>query len=251
MIETVASRLWVPIIGTYGGSVSTSQLGRAWYQAPLDRASEGLFARRQSVFPRGRRMVDGVSSHDTCGLRVHQSVQAIGRRGVPRQVWGSSCVSGSRDTTPNDSSARGLGKAAQLQVGRIRHDRQHSKRQQSDLVWLQTLRSRGAVLICQSTVLEEETLVAIQRPCCTQGKAQGLLKRVVLAQPQEADIQNYRTQGSRSKTMERLQGCTKMQSLWRTASCCHRLSSHHQGRQEVGQQADRRTQQPTCSDTRS
>lgn len=233
MIETVASRPWIPIIGIYGGRVSTSQSGRAWYQAPLDHVAEGLFTCGQSVFPRRRRVVDGVSSHYTCGLRVRQSVQAIGRRGVPRQVRGFTCVSGTRDTTSDDSSKSVLGKAARIQVGRIGHDRQHPKRQQSDLMWLQALRPRGAILVRPSVVLEEEVVVAVQRPRCTQGKAQGLLKKVVLAQSQETDSKKYRTQGSRSETLERLQGCTKMQSLWRTASCCHRLSSCHQGRQAV------------------
>lgn len=239
MIETVASRPWIPIIGIYGGRVSTSQSGRTWYQAPLDRVAEGLFTRRQSVFPRRRRVVDGVSSNYACGLRVRQSVQAIGRRGVLRQVWGSTCVSGSRDTTSDDSFARGLGKAAQLQVGRIGHDRQHPKRQQPDLVWLQTLCSRGAVLVRPSIVLEEEVVVAVQRPCCTQGKAQGLLKKVVPEQSRQTDHKNYRTQGSRSETLERLQSETEMFALWRAASCCHRLPSRHQGRQEVGQRAYR------------
>lgn len=235
MIETVASRPWIPIIGIYGGRVSTSQSGRAWYQAPLDHVAEGLFTCGQSVFPRRRRVVDGVSSNYACGLRVRQSVQAIGRRGVPRQVWGFTCVSGTRDTTSDDSFACGLGKAAQLQVGRIGHDRQHPKRQQPDLVWLQTLCSRGAVLVRPSIVLEEEVVVAYQGSGTAPRDAKDLLAALVSAKPQRANSKKHETQGPRSKTMERLQGCTKMQSLWRTAPRCYRLSPRNQGRQEVGQ----------------
>jgi len=236
MIETVASTLRLPIIGRHGGRISASQSRGAWYQAPLDRVAEGLPTARQGLLPARRRMVDGVSSQHTCGLWVHQSVQAIGRRGVPRQVWGSSCVSGSRDTTSDDSSARVLGKATRLQMGRIGHDGQHSKRQQSDFVWLQTLCSRGAILVCPSVVLEEEVVSAVQKPCSTQAKAQELRKTVVFTQSQRASRQESETQRQRSKTVERIQGCTEMQSLWVPTPCSNRLSPCHQRRQEVGQQ---------------
>ena len=235
MIETVASRLWVPIIGTYGGSVSTSQSGRAWDQAPLDHVAEGLFTCGQSVFPRRRRVVDGVSSHDTCGLRVHQSVQAIGRRGVPRQVWGSSCVSGSRDTTSDDSSKSVLGKAARIQVGRIGHNRQHPKRQQFNFVWLQTLCSRGAVLVRPSIVLEEEVVVAYQGSGTAPRDAKDLLAALVSAEPQRANSEKHETQGSRSETLGQIQGETEMFALRYSAPCSYRLPSRNQERQEVGQ----------------
>ena len=226
---------WLPIIGSYGHRVPTSESRGAWYQASLDCASEGLLARRQSVFPRGRSVVDGVSSQHACGLRVHQSVQAIGRRGVPRQVWGFTCVSGSRDTTSDDSSARGMGKAAQLQVGRIRHDGQHPKREQLDLLWFQALCPRGAVLVRPSIVLEEEALVAIQKPGGTQGKAQALLERVVLTQSQKTIEKRHGTQGSRSQTLERIQGEAEMLALRTATPRSYRLPPCYQGRQEVGQ----------------
>lgn len=230
MIETVASRPWIPIIGIYGGRVSTSQSGRAWYQAPLDRASEGLFTCGQSIFPRRRRVVDGVSSDYTCGLRVRQSVQAIGRRGVPRQVRGFTCVSGTRDTTSDDSSARGLGKAAQLQVGRIGHDRQHPKRQQSDFVRLQTLCSRGAVLVRPSIVLEEEVVVAVQGHCGTQKDAEALLKEVVSTQSCRAYKEKLEAERQNSPTLERVQGEAVLFTLRNSAPCRDRLSSRDQRR---------------------
>ena len=251
MNETITTPSGILIIPSHGGYVPANRSGRAGRQATFDPAAEGVLAERQTVFPRRRRMVDGVSSDYTCGLRVRQSVQAIGRRCVPRQVWGSSCVSGSRDTTSDDSSARGLGKAARVQLGRIGHDGQHPKRQQSNLVWLQALCSRGAVLVCPSIVLEEETLVALQGSCSTQGKAQALLEAVVPAQSQRADRQKYETQGSRSSTLDRVQSQTEMFTLRGAAPCGDRLPSRHQGRQEVGQQIDRRTQQFEGCDTRS
>ena len=233
MIETVASTLRLPIIGRHGGRISASQSRGAWYQAPLDRVAEGLPTARQGLLPARRRMVDGVSSQHTCGLRVHQSVQAIGRRGVPRQVWGSSCVSGSRDTTSDDSSARVLGKATRLQVGRIGHDGQHSKRQQSDFVWLQTLCSRGAVLVCPSIVLEETVVIAVQRPCFTQRKAQALLERVVFAEPRQANTKKHKSKTKDSRTLERVQSEAEMLTLRDTAPGGNRLPSHHQRREEV------------------
>lgn len=236
MIETVAPMSWLPIIGSHEDRVPTSQPRGPWYQAPLDHASEGLFTARQGVFPRRRRVVDGVSSHYACGLRVHQSVQAIGRRSVPRQVWGSTRVSGSRDTTSDGSSKSVLGKATQLQVGRIRHNRQHPKRQQSNLVWLQALCSRGTVLVCPSIVLEEEVVIALQRSCSTQGKAQALRKAVVSAQSQRANSKKFKTQGSRTGYLERVQGCAEVQPLRDETPCSHRLSPRYQGRQEVSQQ---------------
>lgn len=249
MIETVASTLRLPIIGRHGGRISASQSRGAWYQAPLDRVAEGLPTARQSIFPGRRRMVDGVSSQHTCGLWVHQSVQAIGGRGVPRQVWGSSCVSGSRDTTSDDSSARVLGKATRLQMGRIGHDRQHPKRQQSDFVWLQTLCSRGAVLVCPSIVLEEEVVVADQRPGAAPRDAKDLLAALVSTESQRSNLQESETQGRRSETMERIQGCTEVQSLRDSAPCNNRLSPRHQGRQEVSQQTCHTEQQFKGRDT--
>ena len=236
MIETITSSFGLPIIGGHGDHVSADQPRGAGRQATFDPAAEGLPAERQTVLPARRRVVDGVSSNDTCGLRVCQSVQAIGGWGVPRQVWGSSCVSGSRDTTSDDSSARGLGTTAQLQVGRIRHDRQHPKRQQSDLVWLQTLCSRGAVLVCPSIVLEKEVVGADQRPSTTPRDAEDLFAALVSTEPKTTSCQESKTQRQRSETVERIQGCSEMQSLRVSAPRRHRLPSHHQRRQEISQQ---------------
>ena len=227
---------WLPIIGSHEDRVPTSQPRGPWYQAPLDHASEGLFTARQGVFPRRRGVVDRVSSQHACGLRVHQSVQAIGRRGVPRQVWGSSCVSGSRDTTSDGSSTRGLGKAARVQVGRIRHDRQHPKRQQSNLVWLQALCSRGAVLVCPSIVLEEEVVGANQRSGTTPCDAKDLLAAVVSSESQRTNSKKFKTQGSRKEYLERIQGCAEVQPLRAATPCSNRLPPRHQGRQEVSKQ---------------
>lgn len=102
--------------------------------------------------------MDGVPSFDTRGLCVCQSVTTTGGRSVLRQMRRSPCVSGSRDTASHDPSARVLGKTARLQVGRVGHDRQHPKRQQLDLLRLQTLYPRYSVLIRPSVVLEEKTL---------------------------------------------------------------------------------------------
>lgn len=250
MIETITALSKILIIPSHGGYVPANRSGRAGRQATFDPAAEGMLAERQTVLPRRRRMVDGVSSDYTCGLRVRQSVQAIGRRCVPRQVWGSSCVPGSRDTTSDDSSARVLGKAARVQVGRIGHDRQHSKRQQSDFVRLQTLCSRGAILVCPSFVLEEEVVVAVQRSCGTQGKGQAILERVVLAEPHQADKQKHRTQGSHSETVERVQGETEVFALRSAAPCSNRLPSRDQGRQEVSIQTDCSSVQSQSSNTR-
>jgi len=236
MIETITPPFWFLIIPDHGGYVPANRSGGAGRQATFDPASEGLLAERQTLLPARRRVVDGVSSNDTCGLRVRQSVQAVGRRGVPRQVWGSTRVSGSRDTTSDDSSARGLGKAARLQVGRIGHDRQHPKRQQSDLVWLQTLCSRGAVLVCPSIVLEEEVVGADQRPSTTPRDAKDLFAALVSTEPKTTSCQESKTQRQRSETVERIQGCSEMQSLRISAPRRHRLPSHHQRRQEISQQ---------------
>jgi len=251
MIETVASRMRLPIIQNYGGHISTSQSGRTGHQAPTYRIAEGLLTRRQTVFPRGRRVVDGVSSQRTCGLLVHQSVQAIGRRGVLGQVWGFTCVSGSRDTTSDDSSARGLGKAAQLQVGRNRHDGQHPKREQFNFVWLQTLCSRGAVLVRPSIVLEEKVVVALQRCGDKALKAEAVLKDLVLTEQRYTHPQGMASQGPRTPEVGRVQSQAEMFSLRDTASCGDRLPSRHKREQEVGQCFNQTTQQLQGSDTRS
>lgn len=236
MIETITLSSRLPIIGGHGDYVSANQPRGAGRQATFDPAAEGLLAERQTLLPAGRRVVDGVSSDYACGLRVRQSVQAIDRRGVPRQVWGSSCVSGSRDTASHDSSKTILGEAAWLQMGRIRHDGQHPKRQQSNFVWLQTLCSRGAVLVCPSIVLEEEVVSAYQRSSTTPQDAEDLFSAVVSTQSQRANRQESETQRSRSGTLGRVQGRTEMQSLWVPTPCSHRLSSRHQRRQEISQQ---------------
>jgi hypothetical protein len=129
------------------------------HQKAVGGLAEGLPTPRQTVLPRGRRVVDGVPSFDARGFRVCRSIQAVGKRRVLGQMWGTSRVSGSRDTTSDDSSARGLGKTARIQVGRERHDRQHTKCQQPDLLWLQTLYPLCSVLVRPSVVLEEEVVV--------------------------------------------------------------------------------------------
>ncbi len=235
MIETVAYPTRLPIIGGYGGRVPTSQSGRAGHQAPTHHIAEGLSAQRQTVLPRRRRVVDGVLSQYACGLLVRQSVQAIGRRGVLGQVWGSTRVSGSRDTTSDDSSARGLGKAAQLQVGRNRHDGQHPKREQSNFVRLQTLCSRGAVLVRPSIVLEEKVVVANQRPRTTQTQATHLLETLVRQEPGAADSRQLENQRPGASAVERVQEQQILFPLWGAAPCRHRLPSRHQGREEISQ----------------
>lgn len=217
----------LPIIQSYGGRVSASQSGRSGHQAPTCRIAEGLLTCGQTVFPRRRRVVDGVYSQRACGLLVRQSVKAISRRGVLGQVWGSSCVSGSRDTTSDDSSARGLGKAAQLQVGRNRHDGQHPKREQSNFVWLQTLCSRGAVLVRPSIVLEEEVVVAIQGRYDKKTQAEAVLKGLVSEKQESPHPQSLAPQGPRTSEVDRVQSEAKMFSLWDTASCGDRLPSCH------------------------
>lgn len=235
MIETVASLARLPIIRSYGGRVSASQSGRARHQAASYRIAEGLPTCRQTVLPRRRRVVDGVLSERTCGLLVRQSVQAIGRRGVLGQVWGSSCVSGSRDTTSDDSSARGLGKAAQLQVGRIRHDGQHPKREQFNFVWFQALCSRGAVLVRPSIVLEEEVVVAVQRCSDKTLKAEAVLKDLVLQEQGVSHPQDTTSQNPRTSEVGRVQSQAKMFSLRSATPCGDRLSSRRQREQEVSQ----------------
>jgi len=251
MIETITSSFGLPIIGGHGDHVSADQPRGAGRQATFDPAAEGLPAERQTLLPARRRVVDGVSSDYACGLRVRQSVQAIGRRGVPRQVWGSSCVSGSRDTTSDDSSARGMGKAARLQMGGVGHDRQHTKRQQSNLVWLQALRSRGAVLVCPSIVLEEEVVIAHKRSGTAPRDAKDLFAALVSSKPETTNCQESETQGQRSETLERLQGCTEMQSLRVSTPCSNRLSSRSQRRQEVRQQTCHPKKQSEGRDPRS
>ena len=251
MIETVASRPRLPIIGSHGDYVSANKPRGAGRQATFDPAAEGLFAERQTLLSARRRVVVGVSSQHTCGLRVRQSVQAVSRRSVPRQVRRTSCVSGSRGTTSDDSSARGLGKAAQLQVGRIRHDGQHPKRQQSDFVWFQAICSRGAVLVRQSIVLEEKVVIAVQRPATKARDAENLFSALVSPQPQNTNLQEFKTQESSSETMERLQGCTEVQSLRVSTSCSNRLPSRNQRRQEVSQQTCHQTKQFEGRYTRS
>lgn len=251
MTETIKSSFGLPIIGGHGDHVSADQPRGAGRQATFDPAAEGLPAERQTLLPARRRVVGGVSSDYACGLRVRQSVQAIGRRGVPRQVWGSSCVSGSRDTTSDDSSARGMGKAARLQMGSVGHDRQHSKCQQSNFVWLQTLCSRGAVLVCPSIVLEEEVVIAHKRSGTAPRDAKDLFAALVSAKSETTNRQESETQGQRSETVERLQGCTEMQSLRVSTPCSNRLSSRSQRRQEVRQQTCHSKKQLKGRDTRS
>lgn len=137
----------------------TSRCGRPGYREAGDGLAEGLLTARQDVLPRRGRVVDGVSPINACGFLMRQSVAAVSGRCVFGQVRRSSCVSGARDTTSDDSSKSVLGKAARIQMGRIGHDRQHPKRQQSDFLWLQAIRPRGAVLIRPSAVLEEEVVV--------------------------------------------------------------------------------------------
>ena len=249
MIETVASPIRLPIISSYGGRVSASQSGRARHQAASYRIAKGLSAQRQIIFSRRRRMVDGVYSQHACGLLVRHSVQAIGRRGVLGQVWGSSCVSGSRDTTSDDSSESVLGKAAQLQVGRIGHDRQHPKRQQSDFVWLQTLCSRGAVLVRPSIVLEEEVVVAVQRSGKEKREAKAVLENLVLTKQSLTHPQSVAPQGSRTPEVARVQGQATMFPLRDSASCGDRLPSRYQREQEVGQFTDQKVQQLSSGGT--
>lgn len=251
MSETITTSSGLPIIGSHGDHVSANQPRRAGRQATFDPAAEGLLAERQTLLPAGRRVVGGVSSDYTCGLRVRQSVQAIGRRGVPRQVRGSSCVSGSRDTTSDDSSARGLGKTAWLQVGRVGHDGQHPKCQQSNLVWLQTLCSRGAVLVCPSIVLEEEVVVADQRSGTAPRNAEDLFAALVSTQSQRPNLQESKTQRQRSETVERIQGCAEMQPLRVSAPCSNRLPSRYQRRQEVSKQTCHPKKQLKGRDPRS
>jgi hypothetical protein len=198
MVNEILESSRLLIIGGYGGHIPASQSGGAGHQAPSHRIAEGLPTQRQTVFPRERSVVDGVSSQYACGVLVRQSVQAVGGRGVLGQVWRSSCVSGSRDTTSDDSSARGLGKAAQLQVGRIRHNRQHPKCEQSHFVRLQTLCSRGAVLVRPSIVLEEEVVVANERSRTTQTQTTYLLETLVLQEPGAADSCQLENQGPRA-----------------------------------------------------
>ena len=250
MIETVASRMRLPIIQNYGGRVSASQSGRTGYKTPSHRIAEGLLTCGQAVFPREWCVVDGVSSQCTCGLLVRQSVQAIGRRGVLGQVWGFTCVSGSRDTTSDDSSARGLGKAAQLQVGRNRHDRQHPKREQSHFVWLQALCSRGAVLVRPSIVLEEEVVVAIQGRYDKKTQAEAVLKGLVSKKQESPHPQSLAPQGQRTSEVDRVQSEAKVFPLRDTTSCGDRLSSRYQREQEVRQCTDQEVQQLRSGNTR-
>jgi len=249
MFETVTSSPRLPIIGGYESRVSASQSGRAGHQAAFNPVAEGLSAQRQTVLSRRRGVVDGVLSQYACGLLVRQSVQAMGRRGGLGQVWGSSCVSGSRDTTSDDSSARGLGKAAQLQVGRNRHDGQHPKREQSYFVRLQALCSRGAVLVRPSIVLEEEVVVAVQRSGKEKREAKAVLEDLVLTKQSLTHPQSMAPQGSRTPEVARVQGQATMFPLRDSASCGDRLPSRYQREQEVGQFTDQKVQQLSSGGT--
>lgn len=220
----------LPIIGGYGGLVSTSECRGSRHQTTFEGVAEGLPTARQTSLPRRRRMVDSVYSQHACGLLVRDTVQTTGRYRVLEQVWGSTRVSGTRDTTSDDSAAGVLGKAAPLQVGCIGHHRQHRQCKQFNRMWIQALRPRGAVLVRPSIVLEEKVVVAVQRPGDTKGKAQGLLKKVVPEQSQKANKQKFRTQGTRSQTLDRLQGEAEMLVLRSSAPRSYRLSPCHQGR---------------------
>lgn len=158
-IETIIVRAGLSIMRNHEDHLPTSRCVRPDHQEAVGGLAEGLFTSRQHILPRRRSLVDGVSSFNTCGLRMPQSVKATNGWSLSRQVRGSSCVSGSRDTTSYDSVARGLGKTARVQVGRERHDRQHPKRKQSDLLRLQTLYPLCSVLVRPSVVLEEEVVV--------------------------------------------------------------------------------------------
>ena len=250
MFETVASPTRLPIIGGYEGRLSASQSGRAGHQAAFNPVAEGLSAQRQTVLSRRRGVVDGVLSQYACGLLVRQSVQAIGRRGVLGQVWGSSCVSGSRDTTSDDSSARGLGKAAQLQVGRIGHDRQHPKRKQFNFLWFQTLCSRGAVLVRPSIVLEEKVVVAVQGRYDKKTQAEAVLKGLVSEKQESPHSQSMAPQGPRTCKVARVQSEAEMFPLRVLSSCGDRLPSHHQREQKISKHTDLEVRQVQRSDTR-
>jgi hypothetical protein len=143
-----------------------------------------------------------------------------------------------------------LGKAAQLQMGRNRHDGQHSKREQSNFVWLQTLCSRGAVLVRPSIVLEEEVVVAVQGRYDKKAQAETVLKGLVSEKQKSPHPQSLAPQGPRTCKVARVQSQAKMFSLRDTASCGNRLPSHHQREQEVGQRIDLEVQQVQRSDTR-
>ena len=229
----------LPIIGGYGGLVSTSKRRGSRRQTAFEGVAEGLLAGRQTLFPRRRRVVDGVYSQYACGLLVRSTVQAIGRHRVLEQVWGSTRVSGARDTTSDDSAAGVLGKAAPLQVGRIGHHRQHRKCQQLDCMWLQAIRPRGAILVRPSVVLEEEVVIADQGSGTAPRDAKDLLAALVSAEPQRTNSKKHRTQGSRSETLGRVQGEAEMLALRIAAPRSYRLPSCRQERQEVGQRTYR------------
>ena len=214
-----------------------SRCFRSRYQATAYRASKILLTRRQAVLPGRRRVVDGVLSGRTCGVRMCHSVQAVGRGGISEQVWRGSCVSGVRDSASDDSSARGLGKAARVQLGRIRHDGQRSECEQLNFLWLQALRPRGAVLVRPSSVLEEEAVVAVQRRCDKTLKAQAVLTDLVSEKPAVPHPQDTTPQELRTSEVDRVQSEAKMFSLRGTASCGDRLPSRYQRRQEVSQWA--------------
>ena len=214
-----------------------SRCFRSRYQAAAYRTSKILLTRRQAVLPGRRRVVDGVLSGRTCGVRMCHSVQAVGRGGISEQVWRGSCVSGVRDSASNDSSARGLGKAAWIQLGRIGHDRQYSECEQLNFLRLQALRPRGAVLVRPSIVLEEEVVVAVQGCCDKKVKAQAVLTGLVSEEQAIPYPQDKASQNPRTSEVERVQGRTKMFSLRDTAPCGDRLPSCYQRSQEVSQRA--------------
>jgi hypothetical protein len=142
-----------------------------------------------------------------------------------------------------------LGKAAQLQVGRNRHDGQHPKRQQSNFVWLQTLCSRGAVLVRPSIVLEEEVVVAVQRSGKEKREAKAVLENLVLTEQSLTHPQSVAPQGPRTPEVARVQGQATMFPLRDATSCGDRLPSRYQREQEVGQFTDQKVQQLSSGGT--
>lgn len=235
MVETIVTGERLPIIGGHEDHLRPSRCFRSRYQATACRASKILPTRRQTVLPGGRRVVDGVHSERPCGLLVCHSVKATSDCGVLEQVRGPSCVSGSRDTAPDDSSACGLGKAAWVQLGRIRHNGQHTECEQFNFLWLQALCSRGAVFVRTSIVLEEGVVIAIQRRCGKKTKTQTVFAGLVSKEPRDPHRQNPYSQSPRTPEVDRVQSGTKMFSLRDTTPCGDRLPSRYQRRQEVGE----------------
>ena len=108
-------------------------------------------------------MVGSVSPDCTHRICVRQSVQAVDRRCVSGQVWGSPRLSGSRRAAADDPLAGSLGKTSRVQMGGVRYDRQHTELEQSDFVRLQALCPQDPVLVCADALLEEEAISAQQR----------------------------------------------------------------------------------------